>query len=381
MSARDPSRPKRSGRPARAVRAGRPPAAAALLASALAAALAVSLTAGCTTSREPSGDDGRSASHRPSPGGDRPSAVIAPVLAVKIDNAPAARPQTGLDAADVVYVEQVEGGLSRLMAVYATRLPKAVGPVRSARESDLELLRQFHQPVLAFSGAQGRLLPLIDRAPLDAVTPSDASGAYVRGADRAAPHNLFLRPGGLLHSAPGAAALTTGFRYGSPPSGGTAAASRTVRFPAARFTFTWSASRAGWLVSTDGAATRTSDGHPLAPATVVVQYVKVRASRFHDFLGNNTPYTETVGSGKAQVLRDGRAYDVNWKRATATEGTDFTTADGAPVAFARGQVWVVFANASTASSAASSAASSSSPASAASAPHASPDDPHAAHAP
>ncbi|MCX5267633.1 DUF3048 domain-containing protein [Streptomyces sp. NBC_00199] len=363
MSERVPSRPKRSRRPARPERAGRSPAAAALLASALAAALAVSLTAGCTTSREPSGDDGRSASQKPSPGGDRPSAVAAPVLAVKIDNAPPARPQTGLDAADVVYVEQVEGGLSRLMAVYATRLPKAVGPVRSARESDLELLRQFHQPVLAFSGAQGRLLPLIDRAPLDAVTPSDASGAYFRGADRAAPHNLFLRPSRLLPSAPGAAALTTGFRYGPAPSGGTTAASRTVRYPAARFTFTWSASRAGWLVSTDGAATRTSDGQPLAPATVVVQYVKVRASRFHDFLGNNTPYTETVGSGKAQVLRDGRAYDVNWRRGTATDGTDFTTADGAPVAFARGQVWVVFANASSASTSSSSSASQASPAS------------------
>ncbi|MEH0449530.1 DUF3048 domain-containing protein [Streptomyces sp. B21-102] len=366
MSERVPSRPKRSRRPARAEGAGRSPAAAALLASALAAALAVSLTAGCTTSREPSGDDGRSASQKPSPGGDRPSAVAAPVLAVKIDNAPPARPQTGLDAADVVYVEQVEGGLSRLMAVYATRLPKAVGPVRSARESDLELLRQFHQPVLAFSGAQGRLLPLIDRAPLDAVTPSDASGAYFRGADRAAPHNLFLRPNRLLPSAPGAAALTTGFRYGPAPSGGTTAASRAVRYPAARFTFTWSASRAGWLVSTDGAATRTSEGQPLAPATVVVQYVKVRTSRFHDFLGNNTPYTETVGSGKAQVLRDGRAYDVNWRRGTATDGTDFTTADGAPVAFARGQVWVVFANASSASASSSSASSSASQASPAS---------------
>ncbi|MDQ0957573.1 hypothetical protein QFZ66_001451 [Streptomyces sp. B4I13] len=369
------------------MRAGRSPAAAAaLLASALAAALAVSLTAGCTTSREPSGDDGRSASQKRSPGGDRPSAVAAAVLAVKIDNAPAARPQTGLGAADVVYAEQVEGGLSRLMAVYATRLPKAVGPVRSARESDLELLRQFHQPVLAFSGAQGRLLPLIDRAPLDAVTPSDASGAYFRGADRAAPHNLFVRPSGLLSSAPGAAALTTGFRYGPGPSGGTATASRTVRYPAARFTFTWSASRAGWLVSTDGAAAGTSDGVPLAPATVVVQYVKVRASRFHDFLGNNTPYTETVGSGKAQVLRDGRAYDVNWKRGTATEGTDFTTADGAPVGFARGQVWVVFTNASSAaptsaSPAAAPAASPSSVSAVSPASNAAPARAPASHAP
>ncbi|WP_405765539.1 DUF3048 domain-containing protein [Streptomyces sp. NBC_00080] len=326
------------------MRAGPSTVAAALLA----AMLALVLTAGCTTSREPSRDDGRSASQKPSPSGSTsPTAVAGSVLAVKIDNAPGARPQTGLDSADIVYVEQVEGGLSRMMAVYATKVPKAVGPVRSARESDLELLGQFTRPVLAFSGAQGKLLPLIDRAPLDAVTPEDGAGAgaYYRGTKRAAPHNLYVRPGRLMPSAPGSAALTTGFRYGTAPSGGTAQPSLTVRYPAARFTFTWSVSRARWLVSTDGAPTVTTDGTQVAPATVVVQYVKVRASGFHDFLGNNTPYTETVGSGRARVLRDGRVHDVNWKRATATDGTDFTTADGAPVAFAEGQVWVVFAQA------------------------------------
>lgn len=324
-------------------RRARPPAARVPTAAALAAALALLLAAGCT-SPHGSGppDGGRSPTRSPSPS---TSASAGPLLAVKIDNAPAARPQTGLDAADVVYAEQVEGGLSRLMAVYATRLPKAVGPVRSARESDLELLRQFDRPVLAFSGAQGRLLPLIDRAPLDAVTPGDESGAYYRGGDRAAPHNLYARPGRLLPAAPGAAALTDGFRFGPAPAGGRAQASLTVRYPAARFTFTWSASRARWLVSTDGAPTVTTDGQRVAPATVVVQYVRVRASAFHDFLGNNTPYTETVGSGKARVLRDGRVYDVDWRRPTAEDGTRFTAADGRPVGFAQGQVWVVFANA------------------------------------
>ncbi|MER5435498.1 DUF3048 domain-containing protein [Streptomyces sp. NPDC002588] len=320
----------------RAGRATRARAAAALLS----AAVAVSLAAACTTSRAPAPDDSRGTSRQPSA-----TAVGPPVLAVKIDNAGAARPQTGLDAADLVYAEQVEGGLSRLMAVYATRLPQAVGPVRSARESDLELLGQFDRPVLAFSGAQGKLLPLIDRAPLDPVTPGDVSGAYFRGAGRAAPHNLYLHPHRLLPAAPGAAALTTGFHYGPAPSGGRATASRTVRYPAARFTFTWSADRAGWLVAMDGTRAAPAGGRQLAPATVVVQYVKVRPSRFHDFLGNNTPYTETVGSGKAEVLRDGRAYEVNWKRAKAADGTDFTTDDGEEVGFAEGQVWVVLAKA------------------------------------
>ncbi|KUO19392.1 DUF3048 domain-containing protein [Streptomyces dysideae] len=314
----------------------------------LAAALAASVAAGCTTGNGPS-DDGRGAD--PSREQEEPKPAQSPasggsVLAVKIDNARAARPHTGLDSADVVYAEQVEGGLSRLMAVYATKLPKAVGPVRSARESDLELLRQFDQPTLAFSGAQSKLMPLINKAPLNVQTPDQTSGAYYRGTDKPSPHNLYLRPGKLMPSAPGADALTTGFRYGTAPTGGKAEAARTVRYPAARFTFTWSESRDRWLVSMDGTATETADGKRVAAATVVVQYVTIRKSAYHDFLGNNTPYTETVGSGKAKVLRDGRAYDVNWEREKATDGTEFTTNDGTPVNFAKGQVWVVYAKAS-----------------------------------
>ncbi|WP_189146009.1 DUF3048 domain-containing protein [Streptomyces lacrimifluminis] len=315
----------------------------------VAGAVTAFLMAGCTTDDRPS-DDGRGRTHSRSQEPDHRDSPApgsaGPVLAVKIDNVRAARPQTGLDAADLVYAEQVEGGLSRLMAVYATRLPQAVGPVRSARESDLELLRQFDEPTLAFSGAQGKLLPLIDRAPLNAESPeSAASGAYYRGTDKAAPHNLYLRPQRLIGAAPGADALTTGFRYGVAPEGGTPEKSRTVRFPSARFTFTWSADRNGWLVSMDGTPTVTTDGVRVAAATVVVQYVKVRESRFHDVLGNNSPYTQSVGSGRAQVLRDGRAFDAEWRRGSATEGTDFTTADGTPVNFAKGQVWVVFAQA------------------------------------
>ncbi|KOV92699.1 hypothetical protein ADK65_33800 [Streptomyces sp. NRRL B-1140] len=323
----------------RGARGRRATTAAALLVATTTAALA----AGCTAGSGP-GDDGRGSpkesEHTASPSVTGPSA-----LAVKIDNAPVARPHTGVDAADVVYAEQVEGGLSRLMAVYATRLPEAVGPVRSARESDLELLRQFERPTLAFSGAQKKLLPLIDRAPLRAETPGNAADAYFRGSGEPAPHNLYLRPGRIVPKAPGEAALTTGFHYGAAPAGGTATNSRTVRYPAARFTFTWSDSRDRWLIGMDGTPATTADGERMAAATVVVQYVKVRESAFRDFLGNNTPYTETVGSGTAQVLRDGRAWEVNWKRQEATDGTAFTTGDGTPVNFAEGPVWVVFAKA------------------------------------
>lgn len=305
----------------------------------LTAAVAVSLAAGCTPGPG-APEDGR-APHPESSSSTR-SGHPASVLAVKVDNVRAARPQTGLDAADVVYVEPVEGGLSRLMAVYATELPKSVGPVRSARESDLELLRQFDRPTLAFSGAQGKLLPLIDKAPLRAEPPGEKSDAYVRDADRPAPHNLYVRPGELLSRPPGADALTTGYHYGEAPEGGRTVSSRTVRYPSASFAFTWSESRDRWLVGMDGDPARTAEGGRLAPATVVVQHVDVRESEFHDSRGNYSPYVETVGSGEAEVLRDGRVYDATWKRGAATDGTAFTARNGTPLNFAEGQVWVVF---------------------------------------
>ncbi|MFF2650341.1 DUF3048 domain-containing protein [Streptomyces sp. NPDC058045] len=292
----------------------------------------VLLTAGCTTAGQP-GEDGQGSA---APGG--------PILAVKVDNVAAARPQTALAEADVVYAEQVEGGLSRLMALYARRLPAKVGPVRSARESDLELLRQYERPVLAFSGAQSKLLPLIDAAPLDARPPEQAPHAYFRDAGRAAPHNLFVRPGKLVDRTAGTAALAeAGFRTGPAPSGGSGVTERTVRFPQARFGFTWSRSRHRWLVSMDGRPARDGDGERLDAATVVVQRVRIRDSRFHDFRGNPTPYSRTTGSGGGEVLRDGRVWPLRWSRPSAADGTRFGTGDGQPVEFARGPVWVVLA--------------------------------------
>ncbi|MFD7502874.1 DUF3048 domain-containing protein [Streptomyces sp. NPDC059850] len=268
----------------------------------------------------------------------------APVLAVKIDNAAQARPHTGLGAADIVYVEQVEGGLSRMLAVFSSRLPATVGPVRSARESDLDLLRQFGRPALAYSGVQSRLRSTVDAAPLYPLPPAEAPRAYFRGTRHPAPHNLYVRPEAALRAAPDASdAPDIGFRFGAAPPGGKPTARQTVRYPSAGFVFTWSATDKRWLVAMDGTPARTTDGGRLGAATVVVQYTRVRPSRFHDVLGSVTPFTETVGSGRAVVLRDGKAYETRWSRPGAGGGTTFTTTDGDRMKFAPGPVWVVFA--------------------------------------
>src|SRR5271170_508528 len=83
-----------------------------------------------------------------------PVKSLGPVLAVKIDNIVYARPQTGLTSADIVYVLPVEGGLTRFMAIFSSHFPPVIGPVRSTREDDINLLRQFNRPAFAFSGAQ-----------------------------------------------------------------------------------------------------------------------------------------------------------------------------------------------------------------------------------
>ncbi|AKG43718.1 secreted protein [Streptomyces xiamenensis] len=264
-----------------------------------------------------------------------------PVLAVKVDNAPQARPQVGLGDADIVYAEQVEAGLSRFLAVFSGTLPDEVGPVRSARQSDLELLRQFGTPALAYSGVQSALQPELDDARLIQLTPGMAPEAYERHDDRDAPHNLFGKPKELLAAAPDASdAADIGFRFGdAPASGGADTTEEKVSFPAAEFGFSWSAQDKHWKVSLDG------DNTDLAPATVVVQHVTISQSEFHDSSGAFTPFTQTTGEGAATVLRDGKKYEGRWSRPDADSGTTFTTPDGEPLRFATGQVWVVLAEA------------------------------------
>lgn len=269
-------------------------------------------------------------------------AKLGPVLAVKIDNIAPARPQTGLKAADIVYMEQVEGGLTRMLAVYSSHMPPRVGPVRSGRESDLELLRQFGRPAFAYSGVQTKLLPMFAKAPLYALPPEKAPGAYVRDGSRPVPHNLYLLPERALAKAPQAdKASDIGFRFGAAPSGGRVVNKETVRYPAAGFTFTWSPGGQRWLVSMDGTAMSTTDGGQAAAATVVVQRVTIRAAQFRERGGVISPYSETVGSGKALVLRDGKAYDARWHRDDADSGTTFTNPSGGRLNFAKGPVWVM----------------------------------------
>jgi hypothetical protein len=275
-----------------------------------------------------------------SPFTGEPVQALGPVLAVKIDNVAEARPPTGLTDADIVYLLPVEGGLSRIFAVFSSHFPPVIGPVRSAREDDIELLRQFGRPAFAYSGAQSHLLPVVERARTVDLYAGNVAG-YFRDPNRVIPHNLYATTRQLLGEARGASkAHDIGFRFGPPPPGGTPTRSVSVGYPAASFSFRWSSAKKRWLISMDGSPAVAVEGGQLSASTVVIQYTKVRTSPYLEE-GVPPPYAESTGSGTALVLRDGIAYHARWSRPQADGGTTFTTASGQPMTFAKGPVWIV----------------------------------------
>jgi hypothetical protein len=276
-----------------------------------------------------------------------PVKSLGPVLAVKIDNIVYARPQTGLQSADLVYVIPVEGGLTRFMAVYSSRVPPVVGPVRSARQSDLDILRQFGRPAFAWSGATPHLVPFIERAPVADLYALQVGG-YYRSQSRVAPYNLYANTKQLMAEAKGASkARDIGFRFGPVPASAVAArvkgtASYSVKYPAASYTFRWSAKDKRWLTWIDGGPAMATEGGQLGGRTVIIQYTQISTSRFEEY-GGRPPYAKSTGSGRAVILRDGKEYTVHWSRASLDGGTTYTLPGGQRMLFAPGQVWVVLA--------------------------------------
>ena len=166
-------------------------------------------------------------------------------------------------------------------------------------------------------------------------------GGYYRDNSRVAPYNLYAHTSRLLAEAHGAStAHDIGFRFGPPRPAGTPTTAKSVPYPAASFTFRWSAAASRWPVWMDGSRAMTTDaGQPGAP-TVVIQYTRVGTSRFPEW-GGPAPYAYSTGTGRAVVLRDGQAWTVRWSRPHGSDGTRYTTDSGQRMTFARGQVWVL----------------------------------------
>lgn len=271
------------------------------------------------------------------------AAADRPALAVKIDNVDRARPQGAIDRADLVYEEKVEGSLTRLIAVFHSDVPGAVGPVRSVRTTDIDILSQLNTPLLAASGANPGVLAVVAGADLVNVNAIEAGSAYYRVSSKRAPHNLFARTADLYTAG--------GDRGGRPPQlftyrdrGQTPANSTTtngvdVDFGSTDISFRWSASAKGWVRSQNGSAHVVIGGARLAPENVVVLEVPYGTSS----IDAESPEAETIGLGRAWVFTAGRLVTGVWSRGTADEPITIVDTDGDPIGLTPGQTFIELA--------------------------------------
>ena len=282
-----------------------------------------------------------SAEGGPSPLSGLPGGEGKPVVMVKYGNSRPDRPHYNLNQADLFYVEEVEWGLTRIAAMFNSKFPSVVGPTRSARISDLELLEQFETPGLAYSGANDVLLKAIRKSQSISLSPSDRSTFYYRNLSKAAPHNQLLRLSTMMEKETKVGAVKdVGLTFNATPAtGGTKTTSFQASWSSARVSGTWTGKN--WIVSFDGSLHRDAVNKGfLTPKTVVMQYVERKETKFGDKFGGKTPLLKSVGAGRAIVLRNGQSFDGTWSRPTNTSGTTFLFA-GAQIPFDVGQVMIV----------------------------------------
>ncbi|MEP7055675.1 MAG: DUF3048 domain-containing protein [Actinomycetota bacterium] len=276
-----------------------------------------------SASESPSESASATASASPSPAPAKPRAVVAkavghpftggkeplgPVVAVKVNNNFPGLPQSGLDQADVIYEELIEGGETRLCAIFSTQRPNVVGPIRSARETDIELLAQYGRIDLAFSGANRLMLGVVRRANLVDARWDAVPAAYTELKNgRHAPYRVHASIPKLLARTSPVNAHDVGFRFGSSHSPSSAARTVTIHWPGMTNTIRYDASTRRWTVYIGSHRQVTVDN-------LIVQYVKIKQTGFTDVVGNHTPLARTLGSGKVMVFRDGRAVDGSWHR-------------------------------------------------------------------
>jgi hypothetical protein len=268
------------------------------------------------------------------------------LLAVKIDDTNAAHPQIGLEDAEIVYIEQVEAGLTRLAAIYSIVIPQRIGPVRSARISDIDILSQYGRVAFAYSGAQRKLLPVIAAANLqDMGAQRQSPTIYTTDPNRNQPYAMVLRADLLMQRIEEQnlqvdTAKSVGFVFGDMPEGGKPVQQAVMNWPSATYSADWSAEDSRWHLSHNGKLNLADSGVVLGPTTLVIQMVKISPSEYGDKFGGVTPLSETVGTGKAYVLRDGEVFTTTWNRAFPDSGTTFALGDGSVMNFAPGQIWV-----------------------------------------
>ena len=292
---------------------------------------------------------GRALKLRTSPLTGRPSkpGILArPVLTVKIENSVDARPQTGLEAADLVVEELVEGGITRFAAMFQSRMPRSVGPVRSVRNVDASLAGPTHG-LLAYSGGAGHVLRIVGDAPVQQLSTGQAGNAYYRSSRRRAPHNLYANTRKLYAHAHRRHRTPVAYLPFAPNATGASTASgKRVRVLRLRFstgehpTWTYDRARHRWMRSEGSRPARTASGARLVADNVIVLRIRTKDAGYKDPAGNFVPETVLKGSGPAILATGGRVVHATWHKLGRDRVLRFTGPGGRPRKVAPGRTWI-----------------------------------------
>jgi hypothetical protein len=271
------------------------------------------------------------------------AALDHPALAVKIDNHPDARPQTGLDVADIVFEARVEG-ITRFLAVFHSTQPSPVGPVRSSRTSDFDLLRGLDTPLYSSSGGNNFVANALNSLPIIKVTALSRT-EYFRDGSRPAPHNLYTNTPDLFALAPDdAPAPSPWFAYRAetaalPATADPISGPVTIAYRSGPIvTHTWDPALEGWARTQDGRPHTNAVGDQLAPENVVIMVADYTTSP----ADSASPELVSVGSGQLYVLTAGSVIEGTWTRETADQKPQLLDSAGNPIALTPGQTWVLY---------------------------------------
>jgi hypothetical protein len=258
-------------------------------------------------------------------------------LTIKIDNTPEAHPQYGIEDADVVYEEIVEGGITRLAAIFNSQLPTMVGPVRSVRRTDREIVFPI-RGLFAFSGGAEYAVRSIMTAPVKLFNESNSGAAMWRDPDRYPPHNLFANAALLMkmggETAPPAPLFTYAAPKGSAP--GRPVSSFVVGFASGfAVTYTWDTKTKSWDRSIFGAPDVEATGQRISPKNVIVMDVNYVGG-----VGVIDSYAELIGSGTAEVFTRGTLQRGTWSRRSLRRKAIYRNAAGQVINLTPGQTFV-----------------------------------------
>ncbi|MDQ1537118.1 MAG: hypothetical protein QOE58_1511 [Actinomycetota bacterium] len=266
-----------------------------------------------------------------------------PVIAVKVDDTAAGRPSLGLDKADVIYIEEVEGGLSRMVAVFASARPR-VRAVRSIRASDMELLGQYGRIIVVASGGKPSSLRTLDQSTLRSSINDRGQVGFSRDSTRPAPYNVVSDLAKVSASIKADGVRNVGFRWAArDPRLARAKAAPSVRTQvgSTRVRFTWNAKLGRYVRTVDGQRVVTASGAPVAKPNVLVQFCTITPDpQDVDVNKNPTMLTKSVGAGRVVLFRNGKRIEGKWSRPGLDAPTKLVDVAGKPLLLAPGGTFV-----------------------------------------